>query len=64
MKEMAEAIGRPRDEERKKSLRIAFCHPDLGIGELLSVFLLLLLLLLLLLFATLLLQQRSVYLSA
>jgi hypothetical protein len=60
-KEMAKAIGRPRDEERKKRLRIAFCHPDLGIGELLSVFLLLLLLLL---FATLLLQQRSVYLSA
>jgi hypothetical protein len=58
MKEMAEAIGRPRDEERKKRLRIAFCHPDLGIGELLSVFLLLLL------FATLLLQQRSVSLSA
>jgi hypothetical protein len=59
MKEMAEAIGRPRDEERKTRLRIAFCHPDLGIGELLSVFLLLFLL-----FATLLLQQRSVYLSA
>ncbi len=59
MKEMTEAIGRPRDEERKKRLRIAFCHPDLGIGELFSVFLLLLLL-----FATLLLQQRSVYLSA
>jgi hypothetical protein len=57
MKQMAEAIGRPRDEERKKRLRIAFCHPDLGIGELFSVFLLLL-------FATLLLQQRSVYLSA
>jgi hypothetical protein len=57
MKEMAEAIGRPRDEERKKRLRIAFCHPDLVIGELFSVFLLLL-------FATLLLQQRSVYLSA
>jgi hypothetical protein len=56
VKEMAEAIGRPRDEERKKRLRIAFCHPDLGIGELFSVFLLLL-------FA-LLLQQRSVYLSA
>ncbi|CAK9217262.1 unnamed protein product [Sphagnum jensenii] len=29
---MTEAIGRPRDEERKKRLRIAFCHPDLGIG--------------------------------
>jgi hypothetical protein len=42
-KEMAEAIGRPRDEERKKRLRIAFCHPDLGIGELFPVFLLLLL---------------------